>query len=215
MKTPGGRALGIVHTEFRGRPLWALVGEGALESMRADGITTGDLEALPLDAHRVETLVDHVMTELEAYGADLASTPGGAGWLYAQHVPTRRLVTQLVRKLLALSTWEPFAKTPGPLGLAPYEGFVGLRSNSSREYRAYTVTWSGVATYWEPQRRTTRCVQRSYAAFLLSRWPLRRRVHLLRNFRRPTSSRCRGPPVTPAPCAPSSASWHASAGRVS
>ncbi|GGT21941.1 hypothetical protein ACK389_10790 [Streptomyces antibioticus] len=145
MKTPGGRALGIVHTEFRGRPLWALVGEGALESMRADGITTGDLEALPLDAHRVETLVDHVMTELEAYGADLASTPGGAGWLYAQHVPTRRLVTQLVRKLLALSTWEPFAKTPGPLGLAPYEGFVGLRSNSSREYRAYTVTWSGVA----------------------------------------------------------------------
>ncbi|MFE5934284.1 hypothetical protein ACFQ69_02800 [Streptomyces sp. NPDC056470] len=113
--------------------------------MRAEGITTGDLEALPLDAHRVETLVDHVMRELEAYGADLASTPGGAGWLYAQHVPTRRLVTQLVRKLLALSTWEPFAKAPGPLGLAPYEGFVGLRSTSSREYRSYTVTWSGVA----------------------------------------------------------------------
>ncbi|MFD8645091.1 MULTISPECIES: hypothetical protein [Streptomyces] len=145
MKTPGGSALGIVRTEFRGQPLWALVGEGALASMRADGITTGDLETLPLDAHRVEAMVDHVMKELEAYGADLASTPGGAGWLYAQHVPTRRLVTQLVRKLLAVNTWEPFAKAPGPLGLAPYEGFVGLRSSSSREYRAYTVTWSGVA----------------------------------------------------------------------
>ncbi|MFE7550116.1 hypothetical protein [Streptomyces gardneri] len=79
MKTPGGSTLGIVRTEFRGQPLWALVGEGALESMRADGITTGDLETLPLDGHRVETLVDHVMRELEAYGADLASTPGGAG----------------------------------------------------------------------------------------------------------------------------------------
>lgn len=145
MKTPGGSALGIVRTEFQGQPLWALVGEGALESMRADGITTGDLESLPLDAHRVQPLVEHVMRELEAYGADLARTPGGAGWLHAQHVPTRRLVRQLVRKLLALSAWEPFAKAPGPLGLAPYEGLVGSRSSSSREYRAYTVTWSGVA----------------------------------------------------------------------
>ncbi|GAA3368438.1 hypothetical protein GCM10020367_06780 [Streptomyces sannanensis] len=145
MRIPRRSTLGVARTEFGGQPLWALVGEGALASMGSDRITTRHLEAQPLDAHAVEALVDHVMGALEAYGAGLASTPGSAGWLYVQHVPTRRLVAQVVRKLMALSAWEPFAKAPGPLGLAPYEGLVGLRSSSSREYRAYTVTWSGAA----------------------------------------------------------------------
>ncbi|WP_454612024.1 hypothetical protein [Streptomyces collinus] len=57
----------------------------------------------------------------------------------------RRFVAEIVRKLLALNSWAPFAFAPGSLTLAPYEGLVGLRSSSSREYLAYTVTWSGVA----------------------------------------------------------------------
>ncbi|MFD6801943.1 hypothetical protein [Streptomyces cyaneofuscatus] len=57
----------------------------------------------------------------------------------------RRFVAEIVRKLLALNSWAPFASAPGPLILAPYEGLVGLGSSSSREYLAYTVTWSGVA----------------------------------------------------------------------
>ncbi|MFD8976999.1 hypothetical protein [Streptomyces sp. NPDC059593] len=89
-------------------------------------------------------LVDHVMNSLEGYGAGLMRTPGGIGWLSVQHVPVRRLVAQVVRKLMALSAWEPFANVPGPLGISPHEGLVDLRANSSREYRAYTVTWSGI-----------------------------------------------------------------------
>ncbi|MFZ4186531.1 hypothetical protein [Streptomyces pseudogriseolus] len=144
--TPTKRSsLGIARADSDGKPLWALVGEGALATMKFDRITTSELEALPFDQRDAEARVDHVMEALEAYGADLARTPGGAGWLYVQHVPARRLVAQVVRKLAALSAWKPFAKAPGPLRLAPYEGLVGLRSSSSREYRAYTVTWSGIA----------------------------------------------------------------------
>ncbi|MGI5479299.1 hypothetical protein [Streptomyces lavendofoliae] len=145
MTPPGRSALGIVRAESEGKPLWALVGEGVLATMKSDRIATSELEALPYDPREVEARVDQVMEALEAYGADLARTPGGAGWLYVQHVPARRLVAQVVRKLTALSAWEPFAKAPGPVGLVPYEGLVGLRSSSSREYRAYTVTWSGIA----------------------------------------------------------------------
>ncbi|WP_330457450.1 hypothetical protein OIB37_11380 [Streptomyces sp. NBC_00820] len=85
------------------------------------------------------------MASLDNYGASLASTPGGAGWLHVQHVPVRRFVAEIVCKLLALNAWAPFASASGPLALAPYEGLVGLRSSSSREYLAYTVTWSGIA----------------------------------------------------------------------
>ncbi|MCX5317797.1 hypothetical protein [Streptomyces sp. NBC_00154] len=145
MTPPKGNALGIAWDKFNGKPLWTLIGEGALATMKSDRITASELEALPFDAREAEAQVDQVMEALETYGADLARTPGGAGWLYVQHVPARRLVAQVVRKLAALSAWEPFAKAPGPLRLAPHEGLVGLRPSSSREYRAYTVTWSGIA----------------------------------------------------------------------
>ncbi|MFD4241361.1 hypothetical protein ACFWP3_07185 [Streptomyces sp. NPDC058525] len=145
MTPPKRTALGIARAESAGKPLWALVGEGALATMKSDRITTSELEALPVEPASAGARVDQVMETLEAYGADLARTPGGAGWSYVQHVPTRRLVTQVVRKLAALSAWEPFVKAPGPLRPAPHEGLVGLRSSSSREYRAYTVTWSGIA----------------------------------------------------------------------
>ncbi|MFH9071342.1 hypothetical protein [Streptomyces alboflavus] len=138
-------ALGIARTESGGEPLWALVGEGALARLHSDKVTTAELEALPLDQREVDRRVEHLMAKLEAYCSHSVTTPEGAEWLYVQHVPVRRLVTQLVRKLLALHTWTPFARSPGPLSLAPYEGLIGIRDSSSREYRAYTVTWSGVA----------------------------------------------------------------------
>ncbi|MEV0492022.1 hypothetical protein [Streptomyces atratus] len=100
---------------------------------------------MPLDRQELRDLVENVMAALERYSSSFASTPGGAGWLHVQHVPVRRFVAEILRKLLVLSAWEPFAAAPGPVTLAPYEGLVGLRSSSSREYLAYTVTWSGIA----------------------------------------------------------------------
>ncbi|MGW0914572.1 hypothetical protein ACWD1Z_22875 [Streptomyces sp. NPDC002784] len=143
LRATGG--LGLVRSSFAGKPRWALVGSGALDHVKTDHIRTGDLEAIPVDRQELPALVESVMDSLERYGASLASTPGGAGWLHVQHVPVRRFVAEIVRKFLALNAWEPFASAPGPLALAPYEGLVGLRTSSSREYLAYTVTWSGIA----------------------------------------------------------------------
>lgn len=142
-RTTGG--LGLVRSDWPGKPRWTLVGSGALDHVRTDHIRTRDLETLPVDRREVRDLVMNVMDALERYGSALTSTPGGADWLHVQHVPVRRFVTEIVRKLLALNAWEPYASAPGPLALAPYEGLVGLRTNSSREYLAYTVTWSGIA----------------------------------------------------------------------
>lgn len=137
--------LSLVRSDIAGQPRWALVGSDSLRNVTTDHIRTGDLEAIPVDRQELSGLVENVMDALEGYGASLASTPGGAGWLHVQHVPARRFVTEVVRKLLALAAWAPFASTPAPLAVAPYEGRVGLRSSSSREYLAYTVTWSGIA----------------------------------------------------------------------
>lgn len=134
----------LVRSSLGGGPKWSLVGSSAADHAKIDHIPAGDLEAIPVDRQELRALVDTVMGSLERYGA-LLTTPGGAGWLHLQHVPARRFVTEIVRKLLALSAWEPFASSPGPLAPAPYEGLVGLRSSSSREYLAYTVTWSGIA----------------------------------------------------------------------
>ncbi|AXI89604.1 hypothetical protein SAM9427_30510 [Streptomyces sp. ETH9427] len=135
----------LVRSAFAGKPTWALVGSGALAHARTDHIHTAELEATAVDRQELRACVEDVMAALDRYGAPLASTPGGAGWLHVQHVPVRRFVAEIVRKLLALNAWEPFASAPGPLALASYEGLVGLRSSSSREYLAYTVTWSGIA----------------------------------------------------------------------
>ncbi|MFE7318545.1 hypothetical protein ACFU7T_36420 [Streptomyces sp. NPDC057555] len=138
-------ALGLVRTSEGERTTWALVGEASLRHTTVARITTLDLEALPIVRSAVERHVADVMSALEDYSSRRGETPGGASWLYVHHVPVRRLITQLVRKLLALSAWPAFAHDPGPVMPAPYEGLLGLRESSSREYRAYTVTWSGVA----------------------------------------------------------------------
>ncbi|MDF6045881.1 hypothetical protein LRD69_27855 [Streptomyces sp. JH14] len=142
-RTTGG--LGLVRSSFAGKPRWALVGSGALAHARTDHVHTAELEATAVDKHVLRAGVEDVMAALDRHSASLASTLGGAGWLHVLHVPVRRFVAEIVRKLLALKAWAPFASAPGPLALAPYEGLVGLRSSSSREYLAYTVTWSGIA----------------------------------------------------------------------
>ncbi|MEU3240600.1 hypothetical protein ACFYNH_26670 [Streptomyces anthocyanicus] len=142
-RTTGG--LGLVRSSNAGKPTWTLVGTGALAHARTVHIHTTDLEAATVDKQLLRSGVEDVMEAVDRYSATLAATPGGAGWLHVQHVPVRRFVAEIVRKLLALNSWAPFASAPGPLTLAPYEGLVGLRSSSSREYLAYTVTWSGVA----------------------------------------------------------------------
>jgi len=105
---------GLARADVSGQSAWALVGEGALATLSSNWITASKLEALPLDTQEHEALVEHVMDALQWYGADLRTTPSGAGWLYVQHVPVRRLVAHVVRKLLVLSAWEPFREAPGP-----------------------------------------------------------------------------------------------------
>ncbi|MFI9201632.1 hypothetical protein [Streptomyces sp. NPDC053048] len=125
---------------------WALVTEDALPAQRtAAWIATTDLEDAPIDRQELDSHVQAVMAELEAHSGQRALTPGGASWLHVQHVPVRRLVGRLVRKLLALSAWEPFAQNPGCIIPAAGEALIGRRETSSREYRLYTVSWSGIA----------------------------------------------------------------------
>lgn len=137
-------ALGLMRTEHCGQNIWTLVGERTLPTNRADQITTSALDAMPVNQDEVTEHVDKVMAALQAHG-DTVTTRGDAPWLHLEHVPVRRLVTRLVRKLLVLSSWEPFDQAPGPLNPAPCEGLIGLRDAASREYRHYTLTWSGVA----------------------------------------------------------------------
>lgn len=96
-------ALGLVRTSVGEQTVWALVGEASFRHMTTACITTLDLEALPVDRTEVDRHVADVMSALETHSSRRAETPGGASWLYVQHVPVRRLITQLVRKLLALS----------------------------------------------------------------------------------------------------------------
>ncbi|WP_338932766.1 hypothetical protein WEB32_30575 [Streptomyces netropsis] len=125
---------------------WALVTEDALPDQRtATRIATTAFDAVPIDRQELDSHVQAVMAELEAHSGQRALTPGGASWLHVQHVPVRRLVGHLVRKLLALSAWEPFAQNPGCIIPAAGEALIGTRETSSREYRLYTVTWSGIA----------------------------------------------------------------------
>ncbi|MER5642640.1 hypothetical protein ABT095_37605 [Kitasatospora sp. NPDC002227] len=85
------------------------------------------------------------MTALELACANAAATPGGAQWLYVQDIPVRRLVNQLVRKVMAISSAAAFGHDPGPLEPTSGEALISLRPSSFSEYRAYTITWSGVA----------------------------------------------------------------------
>jgi hypothetical protein len=127
-------------------PHWSLVGMPYEDPATAEAeISVLELEAGVLDRRVVRRQTALLMEELEAFSARGARTPGGAWWLHVHHIPVRRLLGQLVRKLLLLNGWTPFAQAPGPIQPAAREGLVGVRDGSAREYRHYTVTWSGVA----------------------------------------------------------------------
>ncbi|BFO15507.1 hypothetical protein SHKM778_18950 [Streptomyces sp. KM77-8] len=193
-RTTGG--LGLVRSSNAGKLTWTLVGSGALAHARTDHVHTVELEATAVDKQVLHVAVEDAMAALDRYGASLASTPGGADWLKVQHVPVRRFVVEIVRKLLALNAWAPFASAPGPLALAPYEGLVGLRSSSSREYLAYTVTWSGVAYLLgasAPHNPTCSAQLRNRARMSTANTAP---SPLPRTSRCKTFWRCRGPPAT-------------------
>ncbi|MGC9539997.1 hypothetical protein [Streptomyces sp. UG1] len=81
--------------------------------------------------------VDALMLALtEAYGA-AAVTPGGVSWLRVHHVPVRRLITRLVRRLWV--TGESVPPADGP------ESFVVGRDSAAIGYVSYDVTDAGVA----------------------------------------------------------------------
>ncbi|MFF4534306.1 hypothetical protein ACFY1P_34165 [Streptomyces sp. NPDC001407] len=135
----------LARTSTDGPPRWVLVRASAPSVAQTERTATEALEARGLDPQESDDRVQAVMAELEAFSSHRALTPGGASWLHVQHVPVRRLVGQVVRKLLALSSWEPFAQAPGPIAPDPHEALIGMRETSSREYHLYTVTWSGIA----------------------------------------------------------------------
>lgn len=185
--------LGLVRSDFAGQPRWALVGSSALDHAKADHIQTRELETIPVDRQELRALVEDVMDALEPYGSSRASTPGGVGWLHVQHVPVRRFVAEILRKLLALDAWEPFATTPGPLALAPYEGSSGFvpaaRGSTSR-----TPSHGLASPICSGQRlRTTRPAPPSYATAPGPARRTRSRARSLRTCSSGTSWRCRGP----------------------
>ena len=127
-------------------PNWALVDDAQLGiAVDCVGISMTQLESRPVDRQVVRQHVEALMTELEVFTATRSQTPGGASWIHIHHVPVRRLLGQLIRKLVLLGSWSPFTQEPGKIHPAPYEGLVGVRAGSASEYRHYTVTWSGLA----------------------------------------------------------------------
>jgi hypothetical protein len=86
------------------------------------------------------------MQRLEHDHSADALTPGGISWLRTHAVPVRRLVTQVVKKLLALSSWWPYAIEPGSILTSTDLSPVEVRDNTVLGYHSYTVTWPGVAS---------------------------------------------------------------------
>ncbi|GAA2342100.1 hypothetical protein [Dactylosporangium salmoneum] len=145
MSARAASGAGLIRSDVTCHQRGALVGDDALDHVTSDHSRTAEPEAVAIDRQELRDLVDSVMDALEHHSSSFASTPGGAGWLHVQHVPARRFVAEIVRKLAALDAWEPSASAPGPLACVPDEGLVGVRPSSSREYLVYTVTWSGIA----------------------------------------------------------------------
>ncbi|WP_328436558.1 hypothetical protein OHA71_03740 [Streptomyces sp. NBC_00444] len=83
----------------------------------------------------VDREADMLMAALETTYGDVAVTPGGVGWLRVHHVPVRRLVVRLVRRLQAMR--EPGLPADGPLVVAHDSAAIG--------YVSYDVTDAGIA----------------------------------------------------------------------
>jgi hypothetical protein len=90
-----------------------------------------------MSANTVDRHADALMAALEdAYG-DAAVTPGGVSWTRSHHVPVRRLVVRLVRRLLT-------SRGPGS-AVDGRQPFVVARESASLGYVSYDVTDAGVA----------------------------------------------------------------------
>jgi hypothetical protein len=85
----------------------------------------------------LERDVDALMAALEDGFGRAAVTPGGVGWLRVHHVPVRRLVTRLVRRLVTLR--EPIPPVDGS------QPFVVAHNRASLGYVSYDVTDAGIA----------------------------------------------------------------------
>lgn len=90
-----------------------------------------------MSTNALEREVDVLMAALEAAYGDRAVTPGGVGWLRVHHVPVRRLVMRLVRRLLAMHEPAPAVDGQQPLVVAHDSAAIG--------YVSYDVTDAGVA----------------------------------------------------------------------
>ena len=121
---------------------WVLARPGG--SRRRAAVSTAALEQREVDRALVWQVTAELMGRLEASGAQWR-TPGGVGWLDVHHVPVRRLITQVVCKLVQLGTHPAFAAVSGAIRPVAGEALVTTRHGSAREYRYYTVTWSAVA----------------------------------------------------------------------
>jgi hypothetical protein len=109
-------------------------------------VSLAELERAQVEDGDVKFYTDILIHYLERdHGAD-GLTPGGISWLRTHAVPVRRLVTQVVKKLLALSSWWPFAIEPGPILTSSQISSVEVRDNTVLGYHSYTVTWSGIAS---------------------------------------------------------------------
>ncbi|WP_329428842.1 hypothetical protein OG339_06125 [Streptosporangium sp. NBC_01495] len=135
----------IFTAQSSATPGWSLVRATDLTPSAKPHIRVEELHADGADPGEIKRHVEHVMSALGSSASELATTPGGASWLHVHQVPVRRLVSQVVRKLLALSAWPPFAIAPGPITVTPEQQLIGERDSSSQEYRSYTVTWPGIA----------------------------------------------------------------------
>lgn len=139
-------------------PRWVL-GHGMLTDARHGTRATplAALDAHPVDRRTVRELTGQLMTELQRDAQNGPRTPGGAWWLHLHHVPVRRLLSQIVRKLIQLTSCEPYAAAPGPIRPDNNEALIATREGSTREYAYYTVTWSGLAyALGTPTRRDPR-----------------------------------------------------------
>jgi len=138
----GDEELFRVSDSATGQPRWALAAPDG--SRRRSAVSTARLERQEVDRCDVRALTDLLVAELEV-GASRQRTPGGVWWLDVHHVPMRRLLTQVVSKLLQLEAHSGYRAAPGVTAPALGEGLVTTRTGSAREYRYYTVTWSGLA----------------------------------------------------------------------
>ncbi|MEV0615671.1 hypothetical protein AB0I81_20315 [Nonomuraea sp. NPDC050404] len=122
---------------------WALTHRDAVPA--SAGAPLEELDAIQPDPEEIGHHVQQLLGALECHAAAVALTPNGLSWLDVHRVPVHRLLIHVVRKLLRLSAWPPFAAAPGPLTGPPDQAFLGERDSGTREYRSYTVTWPGIA----------------------------------------------------------------------